>query len=80
MPLLATRLETQELAAEAAERGAGAALLSPLLFADSLAHGWLVQPFTVVTSGPDAYYALKDSAHPTASAAAFLAWLIQEVA
>lgn len=56
LPALSTTFPTQDMAAGAALAGAGAALLSPSLFAPLLAQGLLVQPFGPVLRGPDAYF------------------------
>lgn len=53
---LPTTFPTQDMAAGAALAGAGAALLSPTLFAPLLEQGLLVQPFGPVLRGPDAYF------------------------
>jgi len=49
---VATRFPNYELEAQAAVRGSGAALLSPVLFADLQAQGALVVPFPYNVEGP----------------------------
>ena len=75
-PRLATRQQTQEMAAEAVMEGAGVALLSPVLFGAFVTAGRLVQPFESVTEGPDSYFAVSDTKRPSPAAQAFVAWLV----
>jgi LysR family transcriptional regulator, glycine cleavage system transcriptional activator len=49
---VATRYSNYELEAQAAVQGIGAALLSPVLFADLVAQGTLMAPFTLTLTGP----------------------------
>jgi LysR family transcriptional regulator, glycine cleavage system transcriptional activator len=55
---VATRFPNYELEAQAAVRGSGAALLSPVLFADLQAQGALVVPFPYIVEGPSSYWLL----------------------
>ena len=55
---IATRFPNYELEARAAVQGSGAALLSPVLFADLLAQGALVAPFPHIVEGPNSYWLL----------------------
>jgi LysR family transcriptional regulator, glycine cleavage system transcriptional activator len=67
-----TRFPNYELEAQAAARGIGAALLSPLLFEEFTAQGKLVAPFPWSVEGPNGYWLLltKDSRE-----AHFVRWL-----
>jgi LysR family glycine cleavage system transcriptional activator len=71
----ATRFPTYELEALAAVKGVGAALLSPVLFADLCRQGDLIAPFDVVLEGPASYWALwpQDCGTPH-----FVKWLAQQ--
>jgi LysR family glycine cleavage system transcriptional activator len=55
---VATRFPNYELEAQAAVRGVGAALLSPILFADLLAQGALSAPFPWLLEGGSGYWLL----------------------
>ena len=55
---VATRYPNYELEAQAAVQGIGAALLSPMLFADLLAQGALTAPFRWVLDGRSDYWLL----------------------
>jgi LysR family glycine cleavage system transcriptional activator len=55
---VATRYSNYELEAQAAEQGIGAALLSPVLFADLLAQGNLIAPFSLTIEGQIGYWLL----------------------
>ena len=55
---LATRYSNYELEAQAAAQGFGAALLSPVLFADLIAQGVLTAPFSWVLEGRGGYWLL----------------------
>jgi LysR family glycine cleavage system transcriptional activator len=55
---VATRFPNYELEAQAAVQGIGAALLSPLLFADLRAQRALVAPFPWMLEGPASYWLL----------------------
>jgi LysR family transcriptional regulator, glycine cleavage system transcriptional activator len=67
--------EAQHLSAESARSGLGVALLSPLFFQDHLTSGELVQPFRIVLSGPDAFYAVWQKESSNALRAQFVSWL-----
>ena len=56
---VATRFPNYELEAQAAVQGIGAALLSPLLFADLRAQGALIAPFPWMLEGPGSYWLLS---------------------
>jgi DNA-binding transcriptional LysR family regulator len=55
---VATRFPNYELEARAAVQGTGAALLSPVLFADLNTQGALVAPFPYIVEGPNSYWLL----------------------
>lgn len=55
---VATRFPNYDLEAQAAVQGIGAALLSPVLFADLLAQGTLIAPFPRAFVGPNSYWLL----------------------
>ena len=55
---VATRFPNYELEAQAAVQGVGAALLSPMLFADLRAQGALLAPFPWMIEGPASYWLL----------------------
>lgn len=61
---VAARFPNYELEAQAALQGIGAALLSPVLFAQFTAQGVLVAPFPCAVEGPNSYWLLwtKESA------------------
>ena len=69
---VAARFPNYELEAQAAVQGIGAALLSPELFAQFVAQGALVAPFSSRVEGPSSYWMLwtKQSAE-----AHFLNWM-----
>jgi LysR family glycine cleavage system transcriptional activator len=69
---VAARFPNYELEAQAAVQGIGAALLSPDLFAQFIAQGALVAPFSSRVQGPNSYWMLwtKQSAE-----AHFLSWM-----
>jgi LysR family transcriptional regulator, glycine cleavage system transcriptional activator len=69
---VAARFPNYELEAQAAVQGIGAALLSPDLFAQFIAQGALVAPFSSRVQGPNSYWVLwtKQSAE-----AHFLNWM-----
>jgi len=56
---VATRFPNYELEAQAAVQGIGAALLSPMLFADLRAQRALIAPFPWMLEGPDSYWLLS---------------------
>ncbi|WCM29397.1 LysR family transcriptional regulator [Sphingomonas sp. QA11] len=72
----AARYPTQDLAGAAVIEGGGVALLSPRLFDSAIAEGRLVQPFDVVLSGPEAYWALISDRESRVSVVAFRDWLV----
>ena len=55
---VATRYPNYELEAQAAAQGIGAALLSPVLFADLVAQGVLTAPFSLTLEGRGGYWLL----------------------
>jgi LysR family transcriptional regulator, glycine cleavage system transcriptional activator len=55
---VATRYANYELEAQAAAQGIGAALLSPVLFADLIAQGSLSAPFSLSVEGRNSYWLL----------------------
>jgi LysR family transcriptional regulator, glycine cleavage system transcriptional activator len=55
---VATRYSNYELEAQAAAQGVGAALLSPVLFADPIAQGVLTAPFSLALEGRSGYWLL----------------------
>jgi LysR family glycine cleavage system transcriptional activator len=55
---VATRYANYELEAQAAAQGIGAALLSPVLFADLIAQGVLIAPFPLALEGRSGYWLL----------------------
>ena len=55
---VAARFPNYELEAQAALEGIGAALLSPVLFAQLTAQGALVAPFRHAVQGPNSYWLL----------------------
>ena len=72
---ISTRFPNYELEAQAAVNGAGAALLSPLLFQELIAQGALVAPFSQCTESAGGYWLLwgKD-----ASDSHFVRWMRDE--
>ena len=71
---------THEIDAAAALAGAGAALLSPILYADLLREGRLVQPFAHTLVGPAWHYALLQRSDERPGVARFAQWLLNEAA
>jgi len=69
---VAARFPNYELEAQAALQGVGAALLSPVLFAQLTAQGALVAPFPWVLAGPASYWLLWTK---KAAASHFVTWL-----
>jgi len=55
---VATRFPNYDLEAQAAVQGIGAALLSPMLFADLRSQGVLIAPFSWMLDGPNGYWLL----------------------
>lgn len=68
----ATRFPNYDLEAQAAVQGIGAALLSPVLFADLLAQGTLVAPFPGTVVGPNSYWLLWT---PESADSHFVKWV-----
>lgn len=69
---VSTRFPNYELEAQAAAQGLGAALLSPVLFADLMAQGVLIAPFNWMIEGPASYWLL---ATEDASETHFAKWI-----
>jgi LysR family glycine cleavage system transcriptional activator len=69
---VSTRFPNYELEAQAAAQGVGAALLSPVLFAELLNQGALVAPFPWVIEGPASYWLLWTEDR---SASHFVGWI-----
>lgn len=67
---------SQDLAAQAALEGKGAALLSPRLFATEIASGRLVSPLPFVLSGPEQYWLVEPRKGSGSIAPAFRDWLL----
>jgi LysR family glycine cleavage system transcriptional activator len=67
-----TRFPNYELEAQAAVQGVGAALLSPILFADLALQGALVAPFPWVVEGPASYWLLTTT---ESAETHFVTWL-----
>jgi LysR family transcriptional regulator, glycine cleavage system transcriptional activator len=61
---VATRYPSYELEAHAAIQGIGAALLSPVLFADLITQGFLSAPFAVALEGRGGYWLLWSDESP----------------
>jgi LysR family transcriptional regulator, glycine cleavage system transcriptional activator len=68
----ATRLPNYELEAQAAVSGVGAALLSPVLYAELIAQGALVAPFPWTVQCPSSYWLLWTG---ESSRSHFVSWL-----
>jgi LysR family transcriptional regulator, glycine cleavage system transcriptional activator len=69
---VATRYSNYDLEAQAAAQGVGAALLSPLLFADLVAQGVLVAPFALALEGRSGYWLLWNDDSPESH---FVRWM-----
>jgi LysR family transcriptional regulator, glycine cleavage system transcriptional activator len=69
---VATRFPNYELEAHAALEGIGAALLSPVLFAQLTAQGALVAPFRQAVQGPNSYWLLWTE---ESAASHFVGWI-----
>jgi LysR family transcriptional regulator, glycine cleavage system transcriptional activator len=67
-----TRFPNYELESQAAARGIGAALLSPVLFGELCSQGTLVAPFPWVVEGPGSYWLLWASDAPEPH---FVSWM-----
>lgn len=74
---VSTRFPNYELEAKAAMQGLGAALLSPLLFADLVSQGALITPFPWIVEGPSSYWLLTTS---DASSSHFVCWIKSQFA
>jgi LysR family glycine cleavage system transcriptional activator len=72
---VSTRFPNYELEAQAAVQGVGAALLSPVLFAELVTTGALVAPFRWVVEGPASYWLLWTE---DLSAPHFVKWIRSE--
>jgi LysR family glycine cleavage system transcriptional activator len=59
--LVSTRFPNYELEAQAALQGLGAALLSPVLFAELVSQRTLIAPFPWIVEGPNSYWLLATS-------------------
>lgn len=70
---------TQELAAAAAEAGAGVALLSPSLFRSAVVEGRLLRPFSGVVVGPGAYHILTPAKPLAPEVEHFVGWLVDQL-
>jgi LysR family glycine cleavage system transcriptional activator len=69
------------MAGQAAIQGLGAALAPPEFFADEIAEGRLIQPFTVMASTGKAYYLVCAQARADQpKIAAFRDWIVAEIA
>jgi LysR family glycine cleavage system transcriptional activator len=69
---VAARFPNYELEAQAALQGIGAALLSPVLFAQFTAQGALVAPFPCAVEGPNSYWLLWTQ---ESAATHFVGWM-----
>jgi LysR family glycine cleavage system transcriptional activator len=69
---VATRFPNYELEAQAAVQGIGAALLSPVLFAELKVQGTLIAPFPWVVEGPSSYWLLSTK---ESSESHFVRWM-----
>lgn len=70
---------THEIVAAAALAGAGAALLSPILYGELLRDGSLVQPFDHTLVGPAWHYLLLHQGDERPTVVRFAEWLVAEV-
>jgi LysR family glycine cleavage system transcriptional activator len=70
--------ETQDVEAAAAARGAGVALLHPMLFLDMITRGELRQPFPIVLDVGDACHLVRVPGDRRPEVEHFAAWLRQE--
>jgi LysR family transcriptional regulator, glycine cleavage system transcriptional activator len=71
---------THEVDAAAALAGAGAALLSPVLYDELLRDGQLVRPFSQALMGPDRHYLLLNEGEQRPAVALFKEWILAEAA
>ncbi|WP_026870368.1 transcriptional regulator GcvA [Inquilinus limosus] len=75
------RLDTQQMMGQVAKAGQGVALLNPLLFAEELASGQLVQPFPTLLREDSAYYVVYlETRRDVPKIALFRDWLLAEAA
>jgi len=74
---VSTRFPNYELEAQAAAQGVGAALLSPLLFAQLTTQGALIAPFPWVVEGPNSYWLLATS---DSGGSHFVRWMKSQLA
>jgi LysR family glycine cleavage system transcriptional activator len=75
------RLDTQQIMGQVAKAGQGVALLNPLLFAEDLASGQLVQPFPTLLREDVAYYIVYlETRRDIPKIALFRDWLLAEAA
>jgi len=75
------RLDTQQMMGQVAKAGQGVALLNPLLFAEELASGQLVQPFPTLLRENGAYYVVYlETRRDVPKIALFRDWLLAEAA
>jgi len=76
-----TRLDNQQIMGRAAADGHGVALLNPQFFAEDLATGRLVQPFSQMLVSPRHYFLVyPKSRQHLAKIQAFRTWILDEVA
>jgi len=76
-----TRLDNQQIMGRAAAEGHGVALLNPQFFAEDLAAGRLVQPFSQMLVSPRHYFLVYPKARQhLAKIQAFRTWILNEVA
>jgi LysR family glycine cleavage system transcriptional activator len=75
--LVATRFPNYELEAQAAVQGIGAALLSPILFAELIARDALIAPFPHITTGRNSYWLLWA---PDSAESHFVTWVKSQFA
>ncbi len=69
---VATRFPNYELEAQAAVQGIGAALLSPILFAELISQGALTAPFPHISAGQNSYWLLWT---PESADSHFVKWV-----
>jgi LysR family glycine cleavage system transcriptional activator len=76
------QVQNQQLAGRAALAGQGVAILMPVFFAEELASGRLVQPFTLVHRSPATHYWLvyPEARKTSRKVQAFRDWILKEVA
>ncbi|MGO4129264.1 transcriptional regulator GcvA [Inquilinus sp. YAF38] len=75
------RLDSQQIMGQVAKAGQGVALLNPLLFAEDLASGQLVQPFPTLLREDVSYYIVYlETRRDVPKIALFRDWLLAEAA